>query len=254
MKAKAKIICCILCFICCFLGGIVLFYHPDIKFSLNEQFYIAHGGGEIDGHQKTNSKEAILNSINHGLQYIEIDLGITSDGHLVGVHDWENYKLITNYKDKNDLPLSKAEFVKQKIHSKYTPVTLDDIKDFLNEYPNLKIVTDKISEPTIINNNFHEFKDRIVVECFSEKDYLVLTKLGYRCYRSRVPEPKLLYFFKYLLSGANQRKYAGSIEVFEQRNKNFLLAPPEVETALFSCQDIETADSLFALYPNVKFI
>lgn len=115
-------------------------------------------------------------------------------------------------------------------------------------------MTDKISDPTIINSNFNEFKDRIVVECFSEQDYLELTNLGYICYISKIPEPKLLYFFKYLFLGVRQKRYVTSIDAFDRRNKNLLLVPPKVEMAIFSCDDRATADSLFAQYPNIKFI
>lgn len=131
-RVSVKRICYLLVGISCVLSATFLFIQPDIHFSRKEQFYIAHGGGEIEGHQKTNSKEAILNSILHDIQYIEVDLGMTSDGFLVALHDWEDYKRITNYKEIDNKPLTRNEFVNQKIHGKFTPITIDDIKEFFS--------------------------------------------------------------------------------------------------------------------------
>lgn len=245
---------CCLAIICCLLTGIIIGYNPQAHFLRNEQFYIAHGGGEIDGHQKTNSKEAVLHSINHNIKYIELDLGLTSDGFLVALHNWKDFKIITECVDVDTMPLSKKDFINLRIFGKFTPLTIDDIKEILKNNLQINVVTDKISNPTIINNNFKDFKDRIIVECFSDNDYFELSQLGYQCFRSRIAEPKTLFFIKYSLLGNKSKKYVTSIESFDKRNKNILFAPPKVEMALFSCKDKKSADSIFALYPNIKYV
>ena len=43
------------------------------KNPLNADYLIAHAGGGIEGKVYTNSKEAVLNSLNNGYRFIELD-------------------------------------------------------------------------------------------------------------------------------------------------------------------------------------
>lgn len=72
---------------------------------------IAHAGGGIDGVKYTNSKEALLQSIDTGYRLIEIDLLVSSDGEILGAHDWERYigQLITT-----ETPPKRTEFISTK--------------------------------------------------------------------------------------------------------------------------------------------
>ena len=63
----------------------------------NVNGYIAHGGG-VNTFSLTNSKEAIVDSIENGFKYIEVDLLETKDGKLVGGHDWGDLKKADQYK------------------------------------------------------------------------------------------------------------------------------------------------------------
>ena len=88
----------------------------------NPACYIAHGGG-IGEFTYTNSLEAILNSLERGFQFIEIDMLETSDNHIIGGHDWKHFKSITGLRDTADKPLPLSTAKNQKIKQKYTVIS-----------------------------------------------------------------------------------------------------------------------------------
>lgn len=139
-------------------------------------YYIAHGGGEIDGHIYTNSREAVLLSIKKGYKYIELDFQLTSDNHLVCMHSIEDFKKMTNAADSIDLNIQ--NFKKLNIYDKYTPITAEELALIIKKY-NIILVTDKISDPKILNQYFSKIRKQVMVEAFSLEDYQELKKLGY---------------------------------------------------------------------------
>jgi glycerophosphoryl diester phosphodiesterase len=93
---------------------------------------IAHAGGGIDGHEGTNSLEAIQSNYGQGHRVFEIDLNLTTDGDLVCVHDWPSYSG----------PLSRADFLKRRIADKYTAISLRDVYELMLTYEDMYLVTD----------------------------------------------------------------------------------------------------------------
>ncbi len=140
---------------------------------------IAHAGGEIEGHIYTNSLEAIKQSIERGYKYIEIDLALTADSVLVAVHDWEEFNRITGNPHKKDTIPSLEEFQQRIIHGKYTPLTAEQINQIFIDNETLYLVTDKISNPEILEQNFPNLKQRMVVEAFNYPEYNILCSQGY---------------------------------------------------------------------------
>ena len=142
--------------------------------------YIAHACGVVEpDYTYSNSKEAFLTSIERGYEFIEVDLDTTRDGILVASHDWESFNINANQAELQDSMLSLEEFKNSVIYGKYTPITIEEIVDTLLKYPNVAIVTDKISDITIIDKYFSEIKDRVYVESFSIEDYTQLRNAGY---------------------------------------------------------------------------
>lgn len=80
-----------------------------------------------NGYTYTNSLEAVNYAISQGIKYIELDLCLTDDGHLVCAHDWNHFRSITNQDTIADIAMSVEEFKRAKIYGKYTPMTIDDI-------------------------------------------------------------------------------------------------------------------------------
>lgn len=140
--------------------------------------YIAHAGGCIERYLYSNSLDAVNNALHHNMDCIELDLSVTSDGQLVAWHDW-NFEWTA--------PPTHDEFMARKIYGRFTPIDFPRIDSLLTANPHLSLVTDKISDPAIIDHWLHAYKNRVWVECFSDADYFALQKMGYHVLASRVP-------------------------------------------------------------------
>lgn len=92
--------------------------------------YIAHGGG-IAEFIYTNCREAIEDSLwNQKFEYIEIDLIETSDGKILGAHDWKHFRGLTG-QDKNSQPMSSERIKQLLINGKYSPLLGEDINNYM---------------------------------------------------------------------------------------------------------------------------
>ena len=163
---------------------------------------IAHALGSIDGYVYTNSREAMTHSIEKGYKYLEVDIDTTSDGVFIAAHDWSHFNTITNHSELKDTKVSFEEFNKRKIYDTYTPVTIQEVIDTLVKHPDISIMTDKISDPVIIEKLFSKIKDRVYVECFTEEDYFELKNRGYHVmFSTYSADGSLIYVIKNLLKG-----------------------------------------------------
>lgn len=141
---------------------------------------IAHAGGGIEGKSYTNSKEAIINSLEDGKVLIELDLGYTSDNILVAVHHWSHTKKISNFGGSIDeIPLTYGEFKQLKIYGKYTPVSISDINKIMADYPQMILVTDKLRKYDILIQNISDV-NRVLVECFVISECNEAVNLGFK--------------------------------------------------------------------------
>lgn len=156
--------------------------NPDLS---NNNLFIAHATGSLEGYTYLNSKESLLASLENGYKYIEVDLQYTSDSVLVCVHNWEQFNKMTipniSRKDSNlymKTPSFK-EFKSRKIYNKYTPLSFSDVIEIRKRIPFI-IVTDRISNTETLNHFFEE-KERmsVMVEAFSDEDYQALKENGY---------------------------------------------------------------------------
>lgn len=167
--------------------GLYILYGDTVYSNINDNtrfpFYngehhlIAHGGGSIDGHVYTNSKEAVESAINSGMKFIEIDLIKTSDGIYIAGHDWELVNNITGH--NGDAPLSLKEFKESKIHGKYTPLDESDIAELMKKYPDWTMVIDKARDITHLAKVF-PFPDRIILQVYGIHGYFDALKAGFK--------------------------------------------------------------------------
>lgn len=216
--------------------------------------YIAHAGGCVNGYKYTNSLEAVENAINCGIRFIELDLLMTSDNKLVTGHDWEFFRQATNREPSTE-PLSFAEYRKKKIYDTLTPITMDILDSLMTVHPDIYIVTDKISDPDILEKFLGKYRSRIMVECFETLSYSRLNKMGfYKVFYSSVPPAK------YGISGITMRKlfnnfafgYFGSIWT-PYVAYDYSSAYGD-EFAVFTVKNRYEADSLAAIDPRINYV
>lgn len=151
--------------------------YPFYNDELAKQHLIAHAGGAIDGKIYTNSREAIEGSIKAGRKYIEIDLIETSDGEYIAGHDWERINEMTGR--QGDKPLSKQEFLSSKLYGKYTPMSIQDIAELFEKYPDWVMVVDKIRDLDYLHK-YLPYYDRMIVQVFALHNYFKALQLGYK--------------------------------------------------------------------------
>ena len=149
------------------------FYYDELA----KQHLIAHAGGAIDGKVYTNSREAIEGSIKAGRKYVEIDLIKTSDGEYIAGHDWERINEMTGR--KGDKPLSKQEFLSSKLYGKYTTMSIDDVAELMEKYPDWIMVVDKIRDLDYLHKHL-PYHDRMIVQVFALHNYFKALQLGYK--------------------------------------------------------------------------
>ena len=204
------------------------FESPDLP------HYIAHAGGSVYRYMYSNSLEAVRNTLAHGFDFIELDLSVTSDGELVAWHDWQF--------EWTEAP-THDEFMARKIYGLFTPIDFPRMDSILTANPQLTLVTDKISNPAVIDRWLGKYKDRMWVECFSDEDYFALQEKGYHVLASCVPPLKTD-------TPAVIRSYA-----FNYRHCADLSQCDGDCFALFGGEiSRRKADSLFSTDPRIRFV
>lgn len=211
------------------------------------QHYIAHAGGTIEGYKYTNSLEAIEHAIENGVQYIEVDFEWTADSQLVATHEWMGG-------DWQEVP-TYEEFMGHKVYDRFIPMDVRMVDSIFRSNENLYLVTDKISDPVTIDMYFHDYRERVWVECFSEEDYFVLKAMGYNVWRSKTPPTNMGVVHRTI-----KRRSLNDFRI-----KNYVFRDTTVTNygkmygdcyAIYSAKDISKADadSIFELDKRIRFV
>ncbi len=138
---------------------------------------IAHGGGEIDGIQYTNSREALLQSIARGYKFIEIDFKETIEGELFGAHSSREFREFTELADIGHIPPTNEQVRNAKIHGKYTPIFLREIYEILKHHPDVYLVTDKTRAYKAMLEQF-PLPQELIVDTYKVGQYYRALKAG----------------------------------------------------------------------------
>ncbi len=206
---------------------------------------IAHAGGAVDGASMTNSLEAICAARDKGYKYIELDLCLTADSNLVAVHDWEEYNRAMGMEAKGDSAPTLSAFLSQKLPSGHTPLSAACINGFFLSHDSLHLVTDKISDPAILEKFFPRLKERMIVETFSYDHYSSLLEKGYEyvtysCLANDIPSATLKHIlFSWLFPGVKIKNLALHTSAFDYAYMKFLLLVSDYEISLFTVNDYE---------------
>jgi len=150
-----------------------------ISFNPQDMTIIAHAGGSIESKSilYSNSKEGFLNHYNKGTDIFEFDFLITSDGHLVAAHLFDDEL----YNDTNgDSAPTLEEFSNYLIHDEFHTLTLEDISQLMDTYDDFKIVVDTKEEDyllvydLIIATLDNDKLDRVIPQLYFKTMYLEL--------------------------------------------------------------------------------
>ena len=140
---------------------------------------ITHACGRIDGHDYTNSLEALEYNYGLGQRAFEVDFRLTSDEKLVLKHEWNDG--FQEGIDESHIP-TLEEFKSKKILGKYTPMDINDLIIYMKEHEDIVIITDtKETDPDLIKKEFNAIKkalneesatdlaNRFIVQLYNEQ-------------------------------------------------------------------------------------
>lgn len=159
----------------------------------NPNAYIAHGGG-VGNFTYTNSREGVLNALKeHKFKFIELDFLETSDGWLVGGHDWKWFRRMTKVTGEGALKLNEARELL--IEGKYHPIFAEDVRSLMKENEDFFILTDKIKKFNLLVKELGNI-ERLIVEVFDPVDYVRAIAAGVKYPVFCIAKPELLHVAK----------------------------------------------------------
>lgn len=163
----------------------------------NAMEYNAHALGNYHGHIMTNCKEALEHSYKTGFRFFEADIQRTSDGHFVAYHLWTKADAARQqipFDSENPVPDLKTflnyKYLTNVFPSGLTPLTLDDIFDFMRTHRDITVMFDFLAgyidrdNPELMKSFASKFTDkkiidRSVVETYSLNNTRYLYEAGY---------------------------------------------------------------------------
>ena len=157
----------------------------QLRQQMAENGRIIHAGGFLtlsDGTRVsyTNSNEALENCVRNGKRFCEIDLQETSDGMLICGHGDESELVFGT-----GLPTTAtgAEFLNSRIWGEFTPLSADDLADFMRAHPDLVVITDVKTDNLRVcrrlAESFPDLRSRFIVQIQLPEEYEALRDLGF---------------------------------------------------------------------------
>ncbi len=154
----------------------------DTHLTLQEDIqYIIHAAGTLDGLDGSNSLEGLEATVAAGCKYVELDFQFTADGELACIHDW--YTQYTDAIPENGTALTLAAFQNCKIYGTYTPLWLDSLATYMEEHPELYIITDikdrNVEGATKIATDYPHLVDRFIIQIYDGDEYAPVREAGF---------------------------------------------------------------------------
>jgi len=162
---------------------------------------IAHAGGAVYGYRLTNSLEALDTAYAAGHRCVELDFERTADGDVVLLHDWESMAArMLGSPGQRTL----AEFKAAPAFAGLTLLSLDDLLLWLDEHPEVSVVTDIKSDDNAavlsqIAGQAGDLQRNFIPQIYAYDQYEPVRALGYEriiltLYRMQ-KEPEVLATF-----------------------------------------------------------
>ncbi len=143
---------------------------------------IAHGGGAYKGYETSNSVDAVKNSIKNGYKMIELDMDISSDNHIVMIHDWD--RTTKNYFGTTfEKKITQKKFLKLTVYEKFEVLTFEKLAEILKENKEIRIITDtkgnNLELLTKIAEEYPDMVSRIIPQIYDYDQFDKVKALGY---------------------------------------------------------------------------
>ena len=174
---------------------------PDAWYT--KYHFISHAGGGIDGKAYTNSLEAWELSYSRGNRLFDADMSYTEDGVLVLRHSWDdNLEINSSIRggkepriDRNGqirLHMNRTEVLKYeqfkatKIYKKYSPMTCQDMLEFMSTHSDVYVMCDMKEDLSSAYSQlitaaqdmgYEEVADRIIVSIYGFEDVEKVRKI-----------------------------------------------------------------------------
>jgi glycerophosphoryl diester phosphodiesterase len=147
---------------------------------------VAHAGGAFGKQTYTNSFEAMEQSLQRGIDYLEIDFVFTSDQRLVCLHDWEdNFRRSFGYPVTEPLTLEQFEAAVRS-NTKFKNCTLGSLAGWMKRNPSAVIVTDVRGDfreaMRLISQTLPDFQHRVIPQIYQPSQHSLLGDLGFRSF------------------------------------------------------------------------
>lgn len=144
---------------------------------------IAHSGGGIDGKIYTNSLESWNYSYDNGTRVFDADISLTSDNVLVLRHEWHDEFEQANISEDNIPDFS--EFMDTPIHNIYTPMSVYDMLNFMEEHNDCYVACDfkdgtagiKEFVSLVKDGSMEHLLKRIIISFYDYKDYFQIKNI-----------------------------------------------------------------------------
>ncbi|NLE01789.1 MAG: amidohydrolase [Fibrobacter sp.] len=187
-----------------FIGFVSVFAKERIRNNQPKSIprLIAHAGGDINGMNMTNSRQALDQSYSEGFRYIELDISMTSDGVPFLVHDWNNGKFLLKKNDIRNPPTYK-EISSCKTVMNLELLDLARLAQWLKKHKNVYIITDikddNLKVLQLIKVNYPAIVDKIIPQIYKFEEYEPVKNMGYdniilTLYRMRVTDEEVVSF------------------------------------------------------------
>ena len=155
--------------------------YPRLWAGASDIYLIAHAGGAVGGYAGSNSLEALRQSAALGFLYIELDMLPTTDGFIVLSHVWEH--LFNRVPKGGEQAVSHEEFMAYRIFDRFTPLDLSGLIEFLDEHPDIRIITDtkesNYAALHAIATDYPYHLDRFIPQAYTFEDIDMIRELGF---------------------------------------------------------------------------
>ncbi len=194
----------------------------------------------IGGHTVTNTLEAVENSLANGIKYIELDLLLTSDSVLVATHDWSTYSSLSGVEASDTQPPSYARFINSTILDSLTVLDYARIDSIFKANKDAYLVTDKLTDISVLDRFLPDIKNRTIVECFTPRQYSDCLAGGFHS--------AMRSYHNYSDGGIN------ALNISSTRFKYLHTLPTVFAVFSGNIIDRNTADSIFKAEPAVRYV